>query len=168
MCDPYLRFAFIQRDCHSNISLQRVSEACEQLLNWSWFSLPRPLHLRLSHAIEHAPSQAFWKKKLQKKKIGLLISWAYYRAESFIANILGPYKYSSGKSFPPGKVFKLLKLLNCSKSYLCTQCPRFQEAIVSTYELDISVFMSLNCSGRNHSKNDPYRHLQKFCATCFY
>lgn len=116
MCDPYLRFAFIQRDCHSNISLQRVSEACEQLLNWSWFSLPRPLHLRLSHAIEHAPSQAFWKKKkLQKKKIGLLISWAYYRAESFIANILGPYKYSSGKSFPPGKVclvpFKLFKIL---------------------------------------------------------
>lgn len=115
MCNPYLRFAFIQRDCHSNISLQRVPEACEQLLNWSWFSLPRPLRLRLSHAIEHAPSQAFWKINYRRKKIGLMISWVYYSAESFIANILGPYKYSSGKSFPPVKVclmpFKLFKIL---------------------------------------------------------
>lgn len=115
MCKPYLRFAFIQRDCHSNISLQRVPEAWEQLLNWSWFSLPRPLRLRLSHAIEHAPSQTFWKRNYRRKKIGLMISWAYYSAESFIANILGPYKYSSGKSFPPVKVclmpFKLFKIL---------------------------------------------------------
>lgn len=156
-----MRLGFIQCDCHSNISLQRVPRLAG---NWSWFSLLRPLPLLLNHAIEHTPSRAFW--KLQKKKRGLMISWAHFSAESLLANILRPCKCSAGKSFPPAKIY-LMTFQYCSKSCFWSRCSRFQEVIVSTWELDISVFMSLNYSGRNPSKNDPHRDLQKLCATCF-
>lgn len=158
-----MRLGFIQCDCHSNVSLQRVPRLAG---NWSWFSLLRPLPLLLNHAIEHTPSRAFWKGNYRRKKEDLWLAGHILAQNHCLRTYSVPVNIPQEKSFPPAKVY-LMTFQYCSKSCFWSRCSRFQEVIVSTWELDISVFMSLNYSGRNPSKNDPHRDLQKLCATCF-